>query len=118
MAEDATVDGRLSHGAAAGRVFPFLRKHLLDLNAVLTDDDLGAGGEVVWSGFPRDTIEPELITTRGHHIAGRHAHVLLCLIAGDERYADDEYCDAEMRDLHPVVAATLREKFLKRVELS
>src|ERR1051325_7659822 len=118
MTEDATIDGRLGHDAAGGGVIPFLRKHLLDLNSVLTDDHLCTTRDVVWSRFIRDAIEPERITTGGHDVAGRHTHVLLSLISGDERHADDEHRHTQMCDLHSVVAATLRAQFLKRVELT
>src|SRR5215213_756147 len=118
MTEDAAVYGRLSHDVAAGGVIPFFRKHLLDLGAVVTDDDLRATGDVVWPSHICDAFKPERITARSHNVAGRHPHVLLGLITSDECHAQDEHCHAEMRQLHSVVTATLRAQFLERAELT
>src|ERR1044072_2076275 len=118
MSEDAAVDGRLGHHVATRGVIPFLRKHLLDLGAVVTDDDLGASGDVVWPGHVCHAIKPERVTAGSHNVARRHAHVLFGLITSDERDADDEHCDAEMGPLHSVVTATLRAQLLERAELA
>src|SRR5678815_3001578 len=118
MTKDAAVNGRLRHDVAARGVIPFLRKHLLDLNAVVTHDDLGTSGDVVWPGCVCDAIKPERITAGSHNIARIHAHVLFGLITSDEGHADNEHCDTEMRHLHSVVTATLCTQFLERAELT
>src|SRR5262245_60964374 len=96
MPKDAAVNGGFGHHVAAGSVISFLRIESFDLSAVTAHDDFSASGNIVWTVNIRDAVELEVITTGVDHVATCHSDVLLRLITGDQRNADDEYCNTEM----------------------
>src|ERR1043165_266501 len=118
MPEYADIDRSLGHHVAARGVVALLGLHPFDFSAVATHGDVGAAGDVVWTSHVRDAVEAKLVAAGSDSIAHLHVNVFLRLVSGDECDADDEYRDAEMRDLHAVVAARLCAQLLKRGELS
>src|ERR1043165_3956559 len=118
MAEEAAVDRGLRHDAARRVVVSFLRIHALELRAVAAHDQLGTRAGVVWTSDVTRAVELKLVTACMDYVADLHLHVLFGLVTGDHRHADDEYRNAEVRDLHAVVTASLHAQFLPRRRLT